>query len=130
MKKIKGFVVKNKEGRTYTITETRKQAYEYLLRFLKTQHQEHYASWCNIRGLEDSPEVWLRYVRTCIPDLDGMGIYKCKIPLNILVSAYRVACGCIPLLLEWETPMEVDIYLSRLPENVRDKLKEELIKLK
>ncbi len=114
MKKIKVFIVKD-SGKILTIVDSKKKAFQYADKYLKSKHYSHFKSWCDLRNLEVTEDSWKLYGHMCGLN-NALEFMSGKVEIGLLLSSYRCVTGCIPLGMPWEIPAEMAEFLKKMPE--------------
>lgn len=127
MKKIRLYnIIDSKNNRTLSIVMSKKQVAEYLDAYLKGSNFNHYKMWCELRNLELDENSWRQYKFATRPSLEGIVIKTGKMEISYLLSAFRTVCGCLPLMLPWETDAEMSTFIDSLPDEARIEILKEM----
>jgi hypothetical protein len=101
----------------YSITNTKKQAEEYIARLLFMQHRNHFLAWCNNRNIiiKDSyyPEhsLWKTYYNLVWPNEKKIyAIQQVKYKSQDMASILRMFNNSIPVGCSFETEEEYKHY--------------------
>lgn len=119
-KKIKFFGViynKIKNGAFLTVTNSKKEALEYLLILMKMNHLFHYKLWCEMRNFSiNSEEAWVQYFRDCITEEEKSSykIISFHYTVANIASLARMFAGCIPLGASFDNEAEYSLLKNKL----------------
>lgn len=100
-----------------TITPNKEDALDYILKFLRIKHFDHFKMWCELRGLDVSTEnAWLEYFNSCIDNQERRqyAVAKRKYTLNQVAAIMRMFGGCMPLGCTFDTPAEYNYLRYKL----------------
>lgn len=128
-KKIKLYCVASTldENKIYTVVSKKKDAIEYIEKFVINQNKDHYKLWCELHTYkEDNKDVQQRYIDDVLDEqFNEFCVLQVTYDTDGLAMLLRVTQGFNPIGCSYEYPFEHTAMLERLDEDTKEKIFEE-----
>ena len=122
-------VLKKDPRMSFTITQTKEQAFEYVETRVQRAHQEHFNMWCELHGHKlGAPESWELYKCNVLSedDFKECGVIKVKFPLSKIVPMIRMYFGYLPIGCSFDDAAEIETVLKSVDEETAKKIQEQI----
>jgi len=94
-----------------TVTDTKKEAEEYINKLLYIKNKEHFDNWCFYKNIKDEQKenAWIQYFNTVVPkeDLAMYCITEMYYTKAELAAIVRMFCGCKAIGCSFDLKEEV-----------------------
>lgn len=106
----------------FTVTETKKQAQEYVNKRIVLENKEHFDAWCELRNKNNKVETtWAFYAENIIT-YKGYYILEINYLIKDIAQIFRTMNGCTPIGCSFDESIELIYMLMNTDSDTLQKI--------